>query len=363
MPVSIPYSRVISHDLLAIDATDVVTEARVVVLPTISGLVRPSTFYAVADGEAEAYYPLPWVQIEQAGDHSTYQAKRSIPLEGVVAPYLPGSQSVAAGDVVTVIGFTGAGDEHIDDDGSTTTDAATGQAQIALQFQTKESGAHGLRAVGARLIYAATLIPTEKLVASIVITHSQPVSAGNVSRSAVIAWTVPDTQGQSQALEVYAPTDIRMGLDNSASPGTYVGWDTYVELSVNKDNIDGGGALSVAEFHPLIVDTSQTQPYALARLRSPASDPRRIVIDPTAGEVMPEDELTITDWLDQPGTDLVRTIAQATYHEDRTIIDLEQAGPLVRQGAREQAFGRALGAALRRTTDRASGAYKMGERQ
>lgn len=345
----IPMSDVLDHQLLPIDAQDIVTKVRLVIAGNRAG-GDPTYFYVgrdAGDGSSDGvtldYYPRPVVFEYEAPEHATYGCERSLALPENSDPFLPpehpsipepsvsgawvnpGSPSaVRDGDPLTKATVSGSG--------AISYSNIVGGVGFKIRFKATRAGA----------FYALDVLCRNQRGAS---------SAQGFVTFASVKLLSEEVTDRYLVL----PPDARNETENTPDLDGLTYRQTIFLSSVT------GTEAEVVHFYPLVLNTELLENIAKANIRLPGMSPRRVTV---RGVVPPDRVHTITGW---PGGDYAGFVAQHQYDllrgEAVTIIDFEQAGPPVGLPAEAVEAERVRVARTTASIDRATYGLKMGERQ
>lgn len=319
----IPHSRVVDHQLLPIDAQDVVTYSRIVVAGSQAGEVPWQKITNInTSAEDEMSVPHIWTPISYGltgPDHVTYFAERAFAVPEGLNPFLRGPD--LPGDPAS-FGFDNPGNPSAVRDGDPLTYATvpdlSGSAHALFYDGVNTPG----RKVGFRLVYRLNLDPGPRTghvtgtpaIVQIALIASHP--DGYPSIASFFIWAVPETpDGQEREIYGLASFDARTAPVNFGAPPNLV---HTVGLVLMPQVV--GGDVRVIEFVPLMLDDAVLGPLVVRQMKVPAQNPRRVTVD---GFVPPDRQHTITGW---PGGDYTGAAAQHQYSGGRTVVDFERAG-------------------------------------
>lgn len=308
--------RVLTWERIPIDAQEVVTKARIVVLAQHTkerlAYLRATIVNPPAAEETTDYYPVPVTFEQEDALHDAYGTERSLELPHGVDPFLAPDNSVIPDP--TGSDWTNPANVR---DGLLTTYAEYNPSTPSgwLSYGLNDTGEDLRRRVaGFRLVYSYTMEDG--------FTGPQPPLS--------VDFFVKEVDSQGRGAVVYATWDFPASSDpaeafmflppaySSFIPAQPAGTTYTLRLRPWTDAV---GPLNVYAFYPLVVDTDLVKNIAKAQLKTPASAPRRVTV---RGYVPAGDaQHTIVGW---PGGDFTGRVARQSYRDGETVIDFEQAG-------------------------------------
>lgn len=301
----ISYSRVLEVQRIPIDAQDLVTRARVVIVAqaTKERLVS-LTAKAPDSSTVVPYLPEPVaVSATLTPHHSSIQATRSFSLPDTFDPFLPATHPSIPDPVGSVSDMDKARD------GDPTTYASWGGLTTAGMSYTITD--HNVMMAGARILY--DLDTSDGSSALLAVNHSRETSTG-VQVGVQATYELPPTDSPTEVVVFVPPPQ----WNDASPPATFTLVDKTQNVSISGRNVN---TFRVYEFIPLLVNLPLVQSVARAQLRMYASNPRRVTVK---GIVPPGDvEHVIVGW---PGGDFTGPVARQSYVGGTTVIDFEQAG-------------------------------------
>lgn len=356
------YADVLTVDRLPIDAQDVVTRVRLVVLGTFGGSRDPDGILTqlitdpdpvTFDSVTLSHFPLPVLFEYEAPEHATYGCERAFQLPEGFNPFLsPDDELIPDPDALNM-----SDPENVrDGDPETYSEGTVNDGEAVLNYGTGGVGSlPGLRVAGYYLRY------------SLVVSSGQ-IEAG--ARNARMGFHQEITDGfdydtryrhelsamsgitQLEQLYAYGMHDARGEFVNRGLP--------VEKFSYASVGVSGSGAeftLRVAEFYPLVLNEELLEDVARAQIRVPASLPRRVSV---RGIIPPDREHTIVGW---PGGDLTASVAQQQYELGRTWVDFEQPGSPLGMAAEAIESARADLTLFRGEIQSAGYSVRMGDRR
>lgn len=372
---TIPMSDVLDHQLLPIDAQDVVTKVRLVIAGNRAGR-EPSRVhvYGLPSSANETftgvdYLAWPITYEYEAAEHAIYGATRTVDLPASTDPFLrPDDEGIPEPSLV--IGFTNPGSPSAIRDGDPMTYAEFSGGDLA-------TGSIGYENVpglcGFKLRHSLTFSDTSftglfRASVSLVV-GPWAVLPNGVTRidrkfGAVVNIISLPATGSSEHDDLYVvlPPDARNAPENVEGmdpPLEWGGQPVTIQHMVGSINLSviRPASWRVTHFYPLILNEALLEDIAKSNIRLPASTPRRVTV---AGYVAPDRTHTIVGW---PGGDYTGVVAQYQYELGRTVIDFEQAGAPVGLPAEAIEAARERRVAIDRAVQDATYAVRMGERQ
>ncbi|MFA5551611.1 MAG: hypothetical protein WDA03_08340 [Trueperaceae bacterium] len=317
-----PFSRVLNYERLPIDAQDIVTKARIVIVSqetTEHSFAMTSAFGNLPPNHTVIpYRPVPVTVEYESPYHSLYGAERSFSLPAGVDPFLPAPHSM----IPNPIASPAIPDLNNIRDGDLTTYASvSGGSGGSIQYAVHPPyvpAIEGRVVIGFRIVYDLTLLgapapgnATYPLNADLYLAHNFGTSEILVSK---IAYSLPAT-AESGEFVAYWPRPIVNQVQDRPILSGGGQWVRLIYIPT------GFSKLDIFEFYPLIVNTALVTDIAKAQIRVPASTPRRVQV---RGYLPPGDLThTIVGW---PGGDFTGVVARQTYRDMSTIVDFEQTG-------------------------------------
>ena len=353
---TIPIADVLASERMPVDAQDVVTRVRLVIVGTWGGTRDPdglrTRFGPAAGFEYVTHFAVPLVYEYEAPEHSTYQCERSFQLPEGFNPFLP-PDDVGISDPAAI----NMSDAAFARDGDPLT-----YSESTSFLQTRLSYSLGPNALvaGLKLRYALTYsggIPDINRRALSLAYHFVPEAEPSDERViALQRYTLEATESidQPEDLLVYALPDARGEGVNYPDPAL-ARWRTLVANVIGFSGNEH--VLRVHEFYPLVLNEALLEDVARANIRLPAANPARVTV---RGYVAPDREHTITGW---PGGDFTGQVAQHQYDLGKTIVDFEQAGAPVGLPAEAIESARERASATLAAISSANYGLMMGERQ
>lgn len=351
---TIPMSDVLDHQLLPIDAQDIVTKVRLVIAGNRAGAEPLEERTSVVGEGTFDLIPEPVVYEYEAPEHATFGAVRSLALPDNIDPFLPPTDpTIPEPEAVNV---TNAGDPSAVRDGDPATYAeGTGTGQMILRYMLGDTSIAHLCA-GFRLRYGLTGTYSTPIGRQVLMQHWHytPPPDGQQRILAHRRYQMQVTAEIDEPTEMYAVStwDARGAVENRS--------EDLVKAAViwaEANPASAGGSWRVYAFYPLFLNEPLLANIAKANIRLPAQLPQRVTV---RGYVAPDREHTIQGW---PGGDYTGVVAQHQYELGRTVIDFEQAGPPVGLPAEAVEAERVRLSKTAAVVDRAVYGLKMGERQ
>lgn len=346
---TIPMSDVLDHQLLPIDAQDIVTKVRLVIAGNRAG-GDPTYFHVgrdAGDGSTDGvtldYFPRPIVFEYEAPEHATYGCERSMALPENNDPFLPPEDPSIPEPSVSGA-WVNPGSPSAVRDGDPIT-KATVSGSGAIIYSNVAGG------VGFKIRYKATR--SGAFYALDVLCRNQ---RGASSAQGFITFaSVKLLSEEVTDRYLVLPPDARNEAENTPDLDALTYRQTVVLASFT------GTDAEVTHFYPLVLNTELLENIAKANIRLPGMNPRRVTV---RGIVPPDRAHTITGW---PGGDYTGVVAQHQYDllrgEAVTVIDFEEAGPPVGLPAEAVEAERVRLSKTAAVVDRAVYGLKMGERQ
>lgn len=324
---SILMSDVLEHQLLPVDAQDVVTRVRLVIAGNRAGAEADGPTIKQVQGQWSpppfaaytylSYFPAPIVFEYTAPEHSVYGATRALALPSGVNPFLlpndpripepvalnfdnPGSPSVIRdGDPLTSADFSGG----LGDTAWVTylPDPAVDYVGFRLRYALSTTGVTMQRGVSVGMYYTVRAQP--------------PLDDSDWFEGDSYVNELPDTENA----ELYAvfPPDARWLPANEPFPLERKEMRVQLHVPAGTEV----NSMQVTDFYPLVLNEALLEEIARAQIRLPAQAPRRVTV---RGALPPTDTShTIVGW---PGGDYTGRVARQTYREGVTVVDFEQAG-------------------------------------
>ena len=342
---TIAYADVVHSTPLPVDAQDVLTKVHIVIAGTKSGRA-PDYVWTAHQGtgitrELLTYAPWPVAYTHTDAAHATYGVEGAREFKG--ANPFHAAEATAVGEPAGGTGLTNAGSPSAIRDGDATTYGAPTDGSGVVAGTAIWHGYVPI--VGYRIRYELGGGANDLAYVAMAYTDE---AANIVTRA---AWVLPPS---SDGADVYAvlPLDARMASVNGGSQDDPLGVDVLRDLTFY-----ARGDAKLYEAYPLIPDTVGLAATGASLIRTPAASPRRLVV---RGYVAPDGSLTVTGY---PGGDLVATVAQVTYDQGYTILDLGQAGAPAGANADIVEAFRGVSAQRSREIGRAAYDLLMGERQ
>ena len=356
---TIPMTDVLATERMPVDAQDIVTQARLVIVGSPGGTQEAASISArEREGEglplvALTPFSRPITFLYTAAAHATYGCSRSFALPEGFNPFLAPQDAPFADPSVTNLsnaGFVRDGDPETYAEGSTSTSDPVASATYLATGSW----------AGFKLRYSwVTDGPLDELSGrSASVQHIRYVgptySAGAVRMQTQRRyWVEPtddiDTPSDSYQLQMEDARGAPLNREGDA-----LSLQTFYSFSV----FDlGPGSVRLYEFYPLILNEGLLEDVAKSNIRLPAANPARVTV---RGYVAPDREHTITGW---PGGDYTGQVAQHQYDLGRTVIDFEQAGAPVGLPAEAIESARERASATLAAISSANYGLKMGSRQ
>ena len=362
----IPIADVLATERLPVDAQDVITRVRLVIIGTPGGNRDPDRI-RVHYGESDlgvpsvahewvSHFPLPLVYEYEAPEHAQYQCTRALGLPEGFNPFLPPADESIPDP--TAVGMSDSVNVRDGDPGTYSEGSSTEESPLTTQLSYSLGSA--FKVAGYKLRYALTIdgsMPDLNRVA--VTSNIHIVAASDPADQRVVAeqtHTLLATEDidTPEDLHAFALHDARGSNTNYESATTS---RTHVLRVTVAATGNEGHTFRVHEFYPLILNEGLLEDVARANIRLPATNPARVTV---RGYVAPDREHTIVGW---PGGDFTAEVAQHQYELDRTIIDFEQAGAPVGLPAEAIESARERASATLAAISSANYALKMGERR
>ena len=353
---TISMTDVLASERMPVDAQDVVSRVRLVIVGTRGGTRDPDglrTRYGPAAGfEYVNHHAVPLAYEYEAPEHATYQCERSFQIPEGFNPFLPPDDASIPDP--TAIDMSDAAFAR--DGDPLTYSESTSFGQTRLRYSI---GPNALVA-GLKLRYALTYsgsIPELNRSTTSFGYHLVPESDPDdvrvvANQRYVLAAT--ESIDQPEDVVVYALPDARGESVNFGEPLL----DRWRVLTVDVIGTSGNEhVLRVHEFYPLVLNEALLEDVARANIRLPAANPSRVTV---RGYVAPDREHTITGW---PGGDFTGNVAQHQYDLGKTIVDFEQAGAPVGLPAEAIESARERASATLAAISSANYGLMMGERQ
>ena len=363
---TIPYADVLSTERLPVDAQDIITKVRLVIIGTPGGnrdADRISVHYGETDlgtpspdHEYVEHAPLPLVYEYEAPEHPQYRCERAFALPEGFNPFLPPTDASIPDPVAVGMSTPSAvrdGDPITYSEGSSTPEA---QQNSQLSYSLGSA----FKVAGYKLRYALTTDPVFRDLNRIAITSNihvvEGVSPADQRVDARQAHTLLSTDGidAPEDLHAFALHDARGSNTNYESAVTSRTHVLAIRVAVTGSE---SFTFRVHEYYPLILNEPLLEDVAKSNIRLPAANPARVTV---RGYVAPDREHTITGW---PGGDFTGAVAQHQYDLGRTVIDFEQAGSPVGLPAEAIESARERAHATLAAISSANYALKMGERR
>lgn len=311
-------ARVIDWQRIPIDAQDVVTKARIVLLgqPTSERreLLTAYTVHPPASYTPTPYYPVPVVVEHEDALHTTYGTERSLELRENIDPFLPPTSSVIPDPNDPQDDWVNKNNAR---DGDLTTYASyspnTPSGWLTYTFNPAAPELTR-RVIGFRLAYTYTADPDHtgpepRLTAQFFVTELNLLGLGSTVGG---TWDFPPA-GELADYYVFLPPAYTSQVPTLPAETQYT-----LRLMPWSDGVTN---LRAYAFYPLVIDTNLVENIAKAQIRLPAASPLRVTVK---GRVPPAAEHTIVGW---PGGDYTGPVARQSYTPDgNTVIDFEQAG-------------------------------------
>lgn len=331
---SILMADVLEHQLLPVDAQDVVTRVRLVVAGQEAGIDPWGTHYCqmiqdldsdpntgeVPIGDVQ-YYPDPVTFVYEAPEHAIYGVERSFGLPSGVNPFLPPEHPDVPEPTWDPASINNPGLPSVVRDGDPLTYAtivdpnSPGNSLIQYAWDSRFVG----WAAHVEGVAPAFAFNTNANTGAEVIWEEHRVVETN--QTAVLTWAwyaLPTGQGSWQ-YSVF-PGDARGNVSNGADGRHWSKVIMQIPVMQPRDPVPQPNA-KIYAFYPLILNEALLEEIARAQIRLPAQAPRRVTV---RGALPPTDTShTIVGW---PGGDYTGVVARQTYREGVTVVDFEQAG-------------------------------------
>jgi hypothetical protein len=322
---SIPYANVIDRRAAAVDAQDVVTEARIVIAGDYQGNAATATVQRDPTGggasEFGDVYPWPIVhaRIPDTSANTTYRAQRSFKLPENVNPFKAEADSVNLDNEGTHVNISNSTNAYDGDAATAATNTAAGAATYILNYIN-----HGIsttigEAWGLVLRYTLDEIDDTGFATPpfVRLTHFANFDALQADDIYSAIYEVPlVVTDEPRNIYMVGPRDARASTINLGTPAEFNGFDTEIRVFANCPNI---GGFQIHSVHGLVLDTDVLDGIADAQVKIPAVNPKEVTVD---YHVPIEAEHTITGW---PGGDLTADVARQKYVEGTTVIEFEQS--------------------------------------